>query len=53
MQKSLQGLDNISAEGAEAVDNLIKIIQSLVEIGAEEWWRIKQLKKRLEEESDI
>ena len=37
-QKSLQGLDNTSAEGCEAVDNLIKIIQSLVETGAEEWW---------------
>ena len=52
VQKSLQGLDNISAEGGEAVDNLIKIIQSLVETGAEDVGG-KQLKKKLEKQSDI
>ena len=38
MQKSLQGLDNISSEGAEAIDNLLKIIRTLIENGAVEAW---------------
>ena len=38
MQKSLQGLDNVTAEGTEAIDNLTKMIETLVENGAEEGW---------------
>ena len=30
MQKSLQGLDNVTAEGTEAIDNLTKMIETLV-----------------------
>ena len=36
MQKSLQGLDNMTAEGTEAIDNLSNIVQSLVEHGADQ-----------------
>ena len=36
MQKSLQGLHNVTAEGTEAIDNLTKMIETLVENGAEE-----------------
>lgn len=51
MQKSLQGLDNVTAEGTEAIDNLIKIVENLVENGAQEQWRkdieigIKEVKR--------
>ena len=52
MQKSLQGLDNITAEGTEGVDNLIKIVDNLVENGgADEKWgktiqrEIKEIKR--------
>ena len=38
MQKSLQGLDNVTTEGTEAKDNLTKMIETLVENGAEEEW---------------
>lgn len=38
MQKSLQGLDNITAEGTEAIDNLIKLSQTLEENGDDESW---------------
>ena len=38
MQKSLQGLDNVTAEETEAIDNLTKMIETLVENGAEEGW---------------
>ena len=34
MQKSLQGLDNVTADGTEAIDTLINIVQTLVESGA-------------------
>ena len=34
MQKSLQGLNNVTAEGTEAIDNLPKMIETLVENGA-------------------
>ena len=36
MQKSLHGLDNINAEGAEAFDNLHSMIETLMENGAGE-----------------
>ena len=51
MQKSLQGLDNVTAEGTEAIDNLTKMIESLVENGAEEGWgkttecKVKEVKR--------
>ena len=38
MQKSLHGLDNITAEGSEAFDSLQKIVDTLVENGADEHW---------------
>ena len=38
MQRSLHGLDNITAEGTEAFDNLHAIINTLVENGAEGHW---------------
>ena len=38
MQRSLHGLDNISAEGTEAFDNLRAIIDTLVENGKEQHW---------------
>ncbi|KAK3725259.1 hypothetical protein QZH41_001292 [Actinostola sp. cb2023] len=53
MQKSLQGLDNITSEGTEAVDNLRKIVERLVENGVGEEWAesidksIKEVKRYL------
>ena len=41
MQKSLHGLDNITAEGAEAFDNLHSLIETLMENGAGEHWAQK------------
>ena len=38
MQRSLHGLDNITAEGTEAFDNLRAIIDTLVENGKEQHW---------------
>lgn len=38
MQKSLQGLDNLTAEGTEAFDNALKIVDFLVVNGAGEQW---------------
>ena len=38
MQRSLHGLDNITAEGTEAFDNLRAIVNTLVENGAGEHW---------------
>ena len=31
MQKSLQGLDNITAEGTQSIDSLVKIVENVVE----------------------
>ena len=51
MQKSLQGLDNVTEEGTEAIDNLTKMIETLVENGAEEGWgkttesKVKEVKR--------
>ena len=51
MQKSLQGLDNVTAEGTEAIDNLTKMIETLVENGADEGWgkttecKVKEVKR--------
>ena len=38
MQKSLQGLDNLTAEGAEAFEHLQATVKALVELGAEQKW---------------
>ena len=38
MQQSLQGLDNITAESTGAIDNLIKVVETLVENGGGEDW---------------
>ena len=38
MQRSLHELDNITAEGTEAFDNLRAIVNTLVENGAGEHW---------------
>ena len=53
MQKSLHGLDNITAEGAEAFDGLMSIIETLMENGADKHWAqtmreaLKEAKKYL------
>ena len=38
MQRSLYGLDNITAEGTEVFDNPRAIIETLVENGKEQHW---------------
>ena len=51
MQKLLQGLDNITAEGTQSIDSLVKIVEYLVEIAADETWgkriqhKIKEVKR--------
>ena len=51
MQKSLQGLDNITAEGTQSIDSLVKIVENLVENAADEMWgksiqhKIKEVKR--------
>ena len=51
MQKSLQGLDNITAEGTQSIDTLAKIVETLVENAADETWgkriqhKIKEVKR--------
>lgn len=51
MQKSLQGLDNVTAEETEAIDNLTKMIETLVKNCAEEGWgkttecKVKEVKR--------
>ncbi|CAB4026770.1 Transposon Tf2-6 poly, partial [Paramuricea clavata] len=51
MQKSLQGLDNITAEGTQSIDSLVKIVENLVENAADETWgkriqhKIKEVKR--------
>ena len=36
MQKSLQGLDNITAEGTEAIENMRTVVKILADSGANE-----------------
>ncbi|KXJ22171.1 hypothetical protein AC249_AIPGENE4203 [Exaiptasia diaphana] len=48
MQKSLQGLDNVTAEGTEAIDTLIGLVQELPESGVESSWQ-KEVEKQLKE----
>ena len=52
MQKSLQGLDNITAEGGtQSIDSLVKIVEYLVENAVDETWgkriqhKIKEVKR--------
>ena len=45
MQKSLQGLDNVTAEETEAIDSLIGIVQTLAEHGADNSWKMIEEKK--------
>ena len=47
MQKSLHGLDNITADGTEAFNSLLSMIETLVENSGEEHWGqiIKQAMK--------
>ncbi|KXJ05912.1 hypothetical protein AC249_AIPGENE28663 [Exaiptasia diaphana] len=48
MQRSLAGLDNVTADGTEAIDNLINIVQTLVENGGDKEWGVateKQVKE--------
>ena len=53
IQRSLHGLDNITAEGTEAFDNLRAIVDTLVENGVGEHWaeimrrRLKEAKRYL------
>ena len=53
IQRSLRGLDNITAEGTEAFDNLRAIVDTLVENGVGEYWaeimrrRLKEAKRYL------
>ena len=44
MQRSLHGLDNITAEGTEAFDNMRAIIDTLVENGKEQHYNATRLK---------
>ena len=48
MQKSLQGLDNVTAEGTEAIDSLISIVQVLADHGAERSWA-KSIENKIKE----
>ena len=48
IQRSLHGLDNITAEGTEAFDNLRAIVDTLVENGVGEHWAEK-MRRRLKE----
>ena len=38
MQKSLQGLDNTTAEGTEAIDNVTDVLKTLGDHGSEATW---------------
>ena len=48
MQKSLQGLDNVIAQGTEAIDDLTQMIETLVKNGAGETWR-NRAKRQIKE----
>ena len=56
MQKSLQGLDNTTAEGTEAIDTIIEVAKTLVDHGSEVTWlksaeqNIKGIKRYLKTE---
>ena len=46
VRKSLQGLDNFSAQGAEAFDHLEKLVDKLVECGKAQQWA-REIKQQL------
>lgn len=48
MQKSLQGLDNVTAEGTHAIDTLIEVIQALPESEVGHSWR-KETERQIKE----
>lgn len=56
MQKSLQGLDNTTAEGTEAIDNVTDVLKTLGDHGLEATWvkdaeqKIKEAKRYLKTE---
>ena len=56
MQKSLQGLDNTTAEGTEAIDNVTDVLKTLGDHGSESTWvkdaeqKIKEAKRYLKTE---
>ena len=56
MQKSLQGLDNTTAEGTEAIDTILDVIKTLGDHGSEAPWlksseqKIKEAKRYLKTE---
>ena len=56
MQKSLQGLDNTTAEGTEAIDNVTDVLKTLGDHGSEATWvkdaeqKIKEAKRYLKTE---
>ena len=56
MQKSLQGLDNTTAEGTEAIDNVTDVLKTLGDLGSEATWvkdaeqKIKEAKRYLKTE---
>ncbi|XP_078348424.1 uncharacterized protein LOC144633421 [Oculina patagonica] len=56
MQKSLQGLDNTTAEGTEAIDTILDVIKTLGDHGSEATWlksseqKIKEAKRYLKTE---
>ena len=47
-QKSLAGLDNTTAEGNDAIDNMVEIVTSLHSQGADDDW-VKDAQQRLKE----
>lgn len=46
VRKSLQGLDNFSAQGTEAFDYLDKLVDKLVDCGKTEVWA-REMKQKL------
>lgn len=46
VRKSLQGLDNFSAQGAEAFDDLEKLVDKLVDCGKTQQWA-REIKQQL------
>jgi len=48
MQKSLQGLDNTTAEGTEAIDNVTDVLKTLGDHGSESTW-VKDAEQKIKE----
>ena len=47
-QKSLQGLDNVTAEGTEAIDSLADVVRALGDNGVDRFWQ-KLIENQLKE----